>query len=590
VSNLHVVDSNSDDLTAFLDYLYSGLEGYTYSATKEQSGQYNQHFFEWPDDRDNLVAHIKANGNEREVYLAPAIFDAPVALGSHVKATNVLWAEFDGNTPSSLPDEIPPPTLRLQSSNPGHEHWYWKLNEALTSVEAIEAANRALTYALSADTSGWDANQVLRPPGTLNHKRGGLPVTVTETSDATYPFVGFSSVPAAPEQLAEITEGTIPDIADVILKYPWPADAIKVFRMTSDTVPTGDGRGRNVALVHLGYHCAEMNMSDVEMFSVLRNADDRWGKYKDRNDRNKRLTSIIERVRVKYPSLVYDEDVIPVMGFQSLMDTEIEIEWVIEGLLQEQGYMLFTGPSGVGKTQVSIRLAMHMALGKNYLEYVIDRPRKVLFFSLEMGHPDFKFFLQMMQEGLTDDERNLLERNFIVVPYGEPLYLDSERGKAQFEAIIKDVEPEGVFIDSVGSTTTGSISDEGTVKKIVDYNDHLRKKYSVFTWWIHHMRKAQADNKKPNKLSDVYGNQYLVNRATSVYCLWPKGTKIEVIPLKKRLAKLEDPWDIQRLVNLDFMKVSDISFNETPKLEYKAPETPFKSDIEKKSNDLMGGM
>jgi hypothetical protein len=589
VTDLHIVPSGNDDLADFLDYLYTGLDGWAYSATKETSGKFEQHFFQWPGEKAELSAHITANAPEREVYLAPALFAVPVALGKHVKASNVLWAEFDGVLPDSLGD-IPPATLKVQSSGEGHEHWYWKLSEPLTSAKAIESANRAITYALSADTSGWDANQVLRPPLTVNHKRGGLPVTVKETSDALYPFVGFSTIEAAPEPLAEISDNTIPDVADVILKYAWPDEAIKVFRMTAETVPTGDGRGRNVALVHLGYYCAEMGMSDQEIFSILRNADDRWGKYKDRTDRNKRLTSIIERVRAKYPAVAFqDEDIIPVLGYQDLLDTEIEIEWVIPGLLQEQGYMLFTGPSGIGKTQVTLRLAMAMALGRNWLGLQIDKPRKILVFSLEMGHPDLKYFLQMMNEGLNDEQRATLQSNLILVPYGEPLYLDSDKGRQIFESIVKDVNPDGIFIDSVGSTSTGNVSSEETVKKLMDYNDHVRKKFGVFTWWIHHMRKAQAENKKPNKLDDVYGNQYLYNRATSVYCLWPKGTKIEVIPLKKRLAKLEDPWEIQRLVNLDFMIVDSTSFiekAEPQKLEYKAPETPYKN----KADALEEGM
>ncbi|HET7713678.1 MAG TPA: hypothetical protein VFK94_05265, partial [Patescibacteria group bacterium] len=357
MTELRVVDNNSNDLADFLDYLYSGLEGWAYSPTKEDSGKFDQHFFKWPEDRETLVSHVLSNAAEREVYLAPAIFDSPVGLGKHVKASNVIWAEFDGVLPDSL-GEIPPATYKVQSSGEGHEHWYWKLSEPLTSVAAIESANRAITYALSADASGWDANQVLRPPLTVNHKRGGVPVTVKETSDVTYPIIGFNSIPAAPAPMSEINDNVIPDVADVILKYSWPEEAIKIFRMTHETVPTGDGRGRNVALVHLGYFCAEMGMTDHEMFSVLRNADDRWGKYKDRTDRNKRLTSIIERVRVKYPTIVFqDEEIIPVFGYQDLLDTEIEIEWVIPGLLQEQGYMLFTGPSGVGKTQVTLRMA-----------------------------------------------------------------------------------------------------------------------------------------------------------------------------------------------------------------------------------------
>jgi hypothetical protein len=592
VTELHVVNSDSNDLTDFLDYLFSGLEGYTYSPTKESSGKFDQHFFEWPAEKEALVEHVKSNRDDREVYLAPAIFDAPQAIKSHFKATNVLWAEFDGNVPDAL-GEIPEPTYRVQSSGPGHEHWYWKLDSPLTDSAQVDGANRSITYALSADTSGWDCNQVLRPPLTTNHKRGGVPVAVKATSDSTLSLSGFAAIPAAPEPMVELTDSTIPDVSDVILKYAWPAEAIKTFRMTKDTVPTGDGRGRNVALVYLGYHCAEMGMTDVEIFSVLRNADDRWGKYKDRTDRNKRLTSIIERVRVKYPQVVFqDEEIIPVFGYQDLLDTEITIEWVIEGLLQEQGSMLFTGPSGVGKTQVTLRLAIAMALGKKWLDFPIDKPRKVLFFSFEMGHPDLKYFLTMMNESLNDADRALLQSNFILVPYGEPLYLDSDRGRKQYEAIISDVQPDGVFIDSVGSITSGSLTSEETVKNIVDYNDHIRKKYSVFTWMIHHMRKAQAENKKPNKLADVYGNQYLVNRATSVYCLWPKGTKIEVIPLKKRLAKLEEPWDIQRLINLDFMRVAEFTFQEpTPEktLEYKQSETPVKT-VNQLSADLEGGL
>jgi hypothetical protein len=131
-----------------------------------------------------------------------------------------------------------------------------------------------------------------------------------------------------------------------------------------------------------------------------------------------------------------------------------------------------------------------------------------------------------------------------------------------------------MVFDSVGSATSGDISQEGPVKALMGFNDHLRVTYDIWTWYIHHQRKAQGDNKKPNKLSDVYGNQYLVNRATSVVLLWPNKDRIEITDLKIRLSAQTEPWEIQRLNNLEFVKLETVKI--VPKtLTYKpSPGVP----------------
>ena len=138
--------------------------------------------------------------------------------------------------------------------------------------------------------------------------------------------------------------------------------------------------------------------------------------------------------------------------------------------------------------------------------------------------------------------------------------MDNPKGQEVFEELLQVIRPDGFIFDSVGSSTTGELSTESTVKAIMDFNDRIRNKYGCFSWFIHHNRKATSDNKKPNKLSDVYGNQYLVNRATSVYCLWPNGAKIEVLPLKKRLAALEEPWSLIRTGDLDFHRQASTGY------------------------------
>jgi len=90
------------------------------------------------------------------------------------------------NAPEEWPQEalegqiwVPPPTLIVQSSIEGHNHCYWKLDKFIDDIEVLEDRNRAIAYVMHADTSGWDADQILRPIRTTNHKRN-MPVIVKE--------------------------------------------------------------------------------------------------------------------------------------------------------------------------------------------------------------------------------------------------------------------------------------------------------------------------------------------------------------------------------------------------------------------------
>lgn len=553
--------TKGQDLSGFLTFLFDGLEGYVATATKKQTDtgvEFKRQFFSWPKQVRELTDWINETSPVLDVYIAPALFKNPSGRKEDFHASNVVWSEFDGTLPSdNQMGTIPVPTLKVRSSGLYNEHWYWRLDEPCIDSSILELTNRALTYQLGADASGWDCNQILRPPTTLNHKYE-VPalVTLLSINDSTVSPVSLGTLPAY--EASNLGESdfskAIPDIQEVIFKYQWPSEVANFFRSKVE-----QDSDRSVMLMRLGFYLAEMGLNDLEMFSVLRNADDRWGKFKDRTDRNRRLSDLIARARAKYPTEIQvSEDIVPLYGVVSLLNTEIEIAWIIENLLQEQGYMLLTGPSGVGKTQFSLRVAINLALGRDFLGFKIERPCRILFWSLEMGHSDIKFFISTMCQGMTEEELMTLEENLIIAPLGEAFYLDSVKSQQQFKNIIESLSVDGVFIDSVGSSTSGSISSEETVKTLMDFNDRLRKEMGIFTWYIHHNRKAQGDNKKPNKLSDVYGNQYLVNRATSVYCLWPSGASIEVIPLKKRLAPAEPSWFIQRFGNIDFRKSSNV--------------------------------
>lgn len=583
----------------FYDFLWGEQDGYVYLPNKERTpddkGLWEKIMFAWPADKAKVIRYTLATtAKGRDVYAAPAIFNDKRPVKENVKGSYTLWVDFDGNAPKEWRSDVPVseqeqgpdgrtasdgplvPTLRIMSSKAGHEHVYWRLEEFSTDIDFIENTNRAMAYKFEADTSGWDINQVLRPPHTTNYKHN-LPVKIEASTDRSYSRENFGAFKRVKQVVSDsISLDVIPQVTKVIAKYTWDDHHFDLF-MKSDIE---EGK-RSSALMALGYFGAEKGMTNEEIYALLINADDRWGKFKNRTDREKRLLDIINRARQKHPVgsdskefelrglLSSGEDVKEspqyVFGFREFNKLEIELEWVVEGLLERQGMGLVASAPGVGKTQLSLQLGTSCALGETFIYWKIPRPLKVLWFSLEMIAPALQYFTHQMQPAFDEKQMDMLEENLKIVPLGEVLPLDTEAGKVFIEALIEEYEPDVIMIDSMGKVTHESLNDETKAKKLNAYYAVLRKKYDLSIWFVHHNRKANGDNKKPKELSDVYGNQYISADLTSAISLWKDDDgNIELNVIKSRLSKEVKPVNLLRTEQLRYVPKEDGFLENSP--------------------------
>lgn len=174
-------DLATDELGEFFDYIWGDTEGYVYLpiqpepyGPKDWAGA----MFSWPRQKAGVIRYVLKNtALKANVFYSPAIFSVASPKKDSVLGSWVLWVDFDGNAPHDWDNDVPAPTLVVQSSLEGHQHCYWRLDEFLTDIPTLEDRNRAIAYLLGADTSGWDADQLLRPIHTTNYKRN-LPVVV----------------------------------------------------------------------------------------------------------------------------------------------------------------------------------------------------------------------------------------------------------------------------------------------------------------------------------------------------------------------------------------------------------------------------
>jgi RepB DNA-primase from phage plasmid len=104
--------------------------------------------------------------DDEDIYFSPNVFKRPLRRQGLALESRWLYADLDTVNPEGIEGKLRP-TIAWQSS-PGRFQAMWLVQPL--EPEIHQRLNKQLTYRLGADLSGWDITQVLRLPGTINHK------------------------------------------------------------------------------------------------------------------------------------------------------------------------------------------------------------------------------------------------------------------------------------------------------------------------------------------------------------------------------------------------------------------------------------
>lgn len=558
------------NIDEFLFELFGKEKGYVYAPNKRDDGEFLQLWYNWPEEADELEADIFLRSGTGDQYLSPVLWKQKNLEPDSFKLSNVVWCDFDEGTPDQLGD-FPQPRIAVSSSgNPRKQHWYWRFQKPINDPELLEQYNRQLAYTLGADKGCWNFGRILRPIGTLNHKYSpSAPVSLVSTSEDTIDHHIFTALPSVDRtSLSDGFDYRILDLPSVAKKFPFSPEAWDFF-----TSPKEDGE-RHTALTSIAITCVEKGMTRDEAMTFLFDADNRWGKYVGRRDRERRLQSILLYAEQRLSSLQADRDDRrdgvqdkPGVGeseestlqdnagprpFGQFVKHQFHVDWVIEDLIHKQGLAIVAAPPGIGKTQFSLNLALSVSSGRDFLNWKVSRPRRVLFLSLEMMQPELKFYLDKMATEFTEKEKELFDSNCFFLAR-QAFRLNSETNQRLLLDWIDEIQPEGIFIDSLSRCTGGDL-EKGEIDTVFDFlNKEIRDKRGCFLWFVHHNRKANFQQKQPKKLEDLYGSQYIGAYASTVVGLWKiSNQEIEVNCLKVWLSKPFKSFLAERSSNLTF--------------------------------------
>lgn len=216
---------------------------------------------------DSITAEDLEDVEPFDQYFTPTTYTAAVRDSAHVAPMGVLYADLDSGFMRDGLNMLPPSVL--WETSPDSWQAVWFLAHPYPPDDAL-AVNRRLSLWLRADHGSWIATKVLRVPGTINYKRGGLQGTLNHIGPGVvYTLAELDTfLPAFPQTISE--RGAVPQVPSLdahrtLLEKWWP----KLDYKTKKLLSSAQVADRSLSLSILANKMRAISIPPQEIFGIL---------------------------------------------------------------------------------------------------------------------------------------------------------------------------------------------------------------------------------------------------------------------------------------------------------------------------------
>ena len=417
-----------DFITQIHSHLRPGL--YICISTKRRN-RWKDHFFETPLDKEVLEDFFQNyDTNRYDLYFCPHAFRSKQRRETEAVPTKYLWSDLDNANPNQV---HPKPNIAWESS-PNRYACLWILKD-VPDLEKTKELNKKLAYANGADRSGWDITQVLRIPGSRNHKyvdspHGRLLWTELKPYEDIIPMEGFSQ-----------------SASDVLKLHKISPFLIK--KLFSEAVP---GK-RSEVLWKLENTLYEKGLTLQEIKTVI--IESPWNKFVKRE---KQLDRELEKLKEYHPDIEEGKSAEPLpkkeqrkldhISLVPLDEVKPEVvDWFWYPYIPFGKITIIEGDPGLGKSWLTMSLAKSVANG-------VKLPYNVA--PLHQG----PVIIMSAEDGLADTIKPRLQslgsngQNILAIP--EPVTLTAGACEALTELFNK-IKPKLIIIDPLVAYMGGKV-------------------------------------------------------------------------------------------------------------------------------------
>jgi hypothetical protein len=282
----------------FLEFVWGEQEGYADIARMEDGDLKNHKWFEWPVQKEDLLAYVAKYSHE-DIYYPPVLFKAPQRRRSAVKTAQVVYGDADLFKPENL---YATPTCIVRTS-PDKTHVLWRVSDT-NDVATLEGLAHSVSLehpkATTGYDNGWSATKLLRVPGTKNLKYEGQSFDVTvEYTGLEYTVAEFSeSYALVPEMIFDpkpFPEEKMPSYTEALSSIPSSGVLEDLLRRRFNKGGSG-----SEALYLLYNELFRLGASDEQVYVIAEKSPlNKWKRDKVAGS-SKLLWDDVQRARNKY--------------------------------------------------------------------------------------------------------------------------------------------------------------------------------------------------------------------------------------------------------------------------------------------------
>jgi len=179
--------------------------------------------------------------------------------------------------------------------------------------------------------------------------------------------------------------------------------------------------------------------------------------------------------------------------------------------LEREGLTYLGGENKTGKSVIAMDVALSLALGKDFLGFEVQLPRRVLLVQQEISDSAMQDRIDKMFIGLSKDSL----QNLIVPRRPDRRWkLTREKDREQLGQMVRDYRIDLVILDPISTFHNLRENDSSDMSTLSDYLADMMKKHRIGIFVIHHHGKStQFERQGSQKLR---GSSVLGDRADAI--------------------------------------------------------------------------
>lgn len=444
---------------------------------------------------DSFIEKHDRPGNH--VYFCPLPFKGPRRAKELVARSSFLWSDLDDK--ANIKNFNP---THLWESSPGRFQALWRLDGAYAPTESARLSKQ-VAYALGADKGGWDLTQVLRVPGTHNHKYESAPIVrLIHRRNNSY----------TPADVPDVETGKSEVGAEILQKYKKEIPRALLKTIFDKHVKVG---ARSDMLWSIENQLVECGLTDDEVIAVVR--DSTWNKYKGRRDEDERLRSELRKIRESTDTVTprvsgstEPKGLIQTLKYQSYGDLMAGMGsapgWMFKDFWMRRSHGIVAGEPKSYKSTLVLDMAFAMASATPFLGMVEPgETGSVIYVNNENAGWILKDRFEKLSaaRGETGSVKRIGHRFQVNFPRDLPLYFVNQQGFSfddplhlrSLEALARDVKPRLIIFDPLYLMLSGDVNSAKDLSEHLTWLLQLKQEFNCGIILIHHWNKNGSSSR-----------------------------------------------------------------------------------------------